>query len=154
MDRETSLRLPSRDPGSHKGENGRVLVVGGSRYYSGAPALAGLSALRVGADLVTVACPTRAAVALRSTLTRPDSQELEGGTIYHWGQADEIMEPPAEASDSVLMGCGAGTNPETGEAFLKIIGKLEGTGKPLLYSMRTPLNWSMHRMLPVTGNLW
>ena len=124
------LRLPSRDPGSHKGENGRVLVVGGSRYYSGAPALAGLSALRVGADLVTVACPTRAAAALRSTSPDLIVRELEGDHIS-LGAVDEIMEL-AEASDSVLMGCGAGTDPETGEAFLRIIGELEGTGKPLV----------------------
>jgi len=49
--------LKGRNPGSHKGENGRVLVVGGSRSYFGSPALVALAALRAGADLVYVLVP-------------------------------------------------------------------------------------------------
>ncbi len=41
-----------RDPDSHKGQNGSVLVVGGSHVYVGAPRLTALGALRAGADLV------------------------------------------------------------------------------------------------------
>lgn len=41
-----------RNPKSHKGENGSVLVVGGSHLYVGAPRLTALGALRAGADLV------------------------------------------------------------------------------------------------------
>ena len=37
------LRLKNRDSSSHKGNNGRLLVVGGSADYSGAPAIAGRS---------------------------------------------------------------------------------------------------------------
>src|ERR1019366_5396321 len=47
--------LEPRPPGGHKGTFGQVLVVAGSREKSGAAALAGLGALRVGAGLVTVA---------------------------------------------------------------------------------------------------
>ncbi|MCC6492855.1 MAG: NAD(P)H-hydrate dehydratase [Pirellulales bacterium] len=50
-------RLPPRAPSSHKGDYGRVLVVGGSRGMAGAAALAGMAALRSGAGLVTVASP-------------------------------------------------------------------------------------------------
>ncbi|MBI5764746.1 MAG: NAD(P)H-hydrate dehydratase [Planctomycetes bacterium] len=42
---------------AHKGDFGRVLVVGGSRGMIGAPALATNAALRVGAGLATVAAP-------------------------------------------------------------------------------------------------
>ncbi len=48
--------LKTRDAQSHKGDNGRILVIGGG-VYSGAPALAALAALRTGADIVTVAAP-------------------------------------------------------------------------------------------------
>lgn len=57
--RETSIpRLPPRQPGGHKGTYGRVLIVAGSRGMSGAACLAGKSALRGGAGLVTVAVPS------------------------------------------------------------------------------------------------
>ena len=49
--RRTGLKLPKRKPDSHKGQNGRVLVVGGSEDFVGAPALAGLAATR--ADMKT-----------------------------------------------------------------------------------------------------
>lgn len=52
-------RLITRESDSHKGTFGRALIVGGSRGMSGAVALAGVSALRAGAGLVTVAVPDR-----------------------------------------------------------------------------------------------
>src|SRR5579885_3050246 len=55
---EPSLpQLPPRAADSHKGDYGRALVVGGSRGMYGAPALAGMSALRGGAGLVQVVVP-------------------------------------------------------------------------------------------------
>ncbi len=58
---EKSIRLRKRKEGSHKGDNGRVLVVGGSEKYTGAIILASMASLRAGADLVTIAAPERAA---------------------------------------------------------------------------------------------
>ena len=51
---------------SKKGDNGIVLVVGGSSLYHGAPLLASLSALRAGADLVYTAVPRIIITAIRS----------------------------------------------------------------------------------------
>ena len=56
----TSRPLPQLRPRaveSHKGNYGRVLVIGGSRNMAGAPALAGRAVLRSGAGLVTLAVP-------------------------------------------------------------------------------------------------
>ena len=44
-------RLKKRDDDSHKGQNGRVLVIAGSIDYPGAAVLAGLAVMRSGADL-------------------------------------------------------------------------------------------------------
>lgn len=52
---------PRPDAGSHKGDNGRVLVVGGGPF-TGAPALAGMAAMFSGADLAHVAVPAPVAV--------------------------------------------------------------------------------------------
>jgi NAD(P)H-hydrate epimerase len=49
--------IPPRKPDSRKGQNGKVLVVGGSYMYHGAPVLASLSALRSGVDLVYTCVP-------------------------------------------------------------------------------------------------
>ncbi|MDA1051370.1 MAG: NAD(P)H-hydrate dehydratase [Planctomycetota bacterium] len=51
--------LPPRLEDSHKGDYGKVLLVGGSRGMSGAIALAGMACLRAGAGLVTLAVPDR-----------------------------------------------------------------------------------------------
>lgn len=47
--------LPKRAPNAHKGNFGHVLVIGGDFGFPGAPVLAALGALRVGAGLVTLA---------------------------------------------------------------------------------------------------
>ena len=51
------LKLAKRPVDGHKGTFGKVLIVGGSVGFSGAPALAGKAALRSGAGLVRVAVP-------------------------------------------------------------------------------------------------
>lgn len=49
--------VPPRKQNSRKGDNGKVLVVGGSYMYHGAPILASLAALRSGTDLVYTCVP-------------------------------------------------------------------------------------------------
>ena len=49
--------IPSRKSSSHKGDNGRVLVVGGSYIYHGAPILSSIAALKSGTDLVYTCVP-------------------------------------------------------------------------------------------------
>lgn len=62
---ELSVYYPKPKKESHKGENGRVLIVGGGPYV-GAPALAGFAALRTGSDLAYIATPKRAGRAITS----------------------------------------------------------------------------------------
>ena len=49
--------LPDRDPWAHKGNFGRILLLCGSRGYTGAAALACRGALRTGAGLVFLGVP-------------------------------------------------------------------------------------------------
>ena len=58
--------IPPRNLNSRKGDNGKVLVVGGSYMYHGAPILSSLAALRAGADLVYTAVPKVNAQASRA----------------------------------------------------------------------------------------
>ncbi len=58
--------IPSRETNSRKGDNGKVLIVGGSYIYHGAPVLSSLAALRSGSDLVYTCVPKINAFSTRS----------------------------------------------------------------------------------------
>ncbi|MEK6971678.1 MAG: NAD(P)H-hydrate dehydratase [Thermoproteota archaeon] len=58
--------IPARKLTSRKGDNGKVLVVGGSYLYHGAPILSSIAALRTGADLVYTCVPKVNAQATRA----------------------------------------------------------------------------------------
>jgi len=51
---EELLERLKRSPDSHKGENGRVGIIAGSKDYTGAPALSAKAALKTGCDLATI----------------------------------------------------------------------------------------------------
>lgn len=58
--------IPGMNSEHHKGQHGRIGVVGGSSEYTGAPYFAAISALKVGADLVHVFCHQEAAIVIKS----------------------------------------------------------------------------------------
>jgi len=53
----SDIFIPRRDRDSHKGDYGHVLLIGGSKGYTGAIAMAARAALRSGAGLVSVLTP-------------------------------------------------------------------------------------------------
>lgn len=59
IQKEIRKKWKPRKAASHKGDYGRVLILAGSRDYSGAAYLAGASCLRAGAGLVTLAVPDK-----------------------------------------------------------------------------------------------
>ena len=81
-----------RKSDSRKGDNGKVLVVGGSYMYHGAPILSSLAALRTGCDLVYTAVPkvnaqaTRAASADLIVIPLADSKLTRGSVNKLLGQ--------------------------------------------------------------------
>jgi len=58
--------IPPLDGTLHKGQSGRVGVLGGAKDYTGAPFFAAISAMRLGADLSHVICAPTAASAIKS----------------------------------------------------------------------------------------
>lgn len=57
--------IPPLSSDLHKGQAGRIAVIGGSRDFTGAPYFAGISSLKVGADLSYVICTQDAAPAIK-----------------------------------------------------------------------------------------
>ncbi len=116
---------------AHKGSSGRVLVVGGSETFTGAPALAALTVLRVGADLAFVAAPSRAADIIASYSPELITVKLEGSD-YLVPDHIERLRSMIERVDVVAIGMGLGLHEETGEAVEKLIEEARRLGKKVI----------------------
>ena len=97
--------MPTRNKSSRKGDNGKVLVVGGSYVYHGAPVLSSLAALRTGADLVYTAVPKNNVQATRAispdliVIPLADSKLTRGSVNKLLGQVPKDL-------DSATIGMG------------------------------------------------
>lgn len=111
------LTLPRREWDSHKGDYGRVLLVGGSRGMAGAISLSAISALQSGAGLVTLAVPDRCLETAASfnpcVMTRPLA---DSGTGRFSPEAAEQLAELADGFDAFGFGPGMGT--ESGSAAI------------------------------------
>ncbi|MEW5946038.1 MAG: NAD(P)H-hydrate dehydratase [bacterium] len=105
--------LAGRRADVHKGECGSVLVVGGSRGMSGAPCMAGMSALRVGAGLVYLAVPEGLHDLVERKFTEGVTlpQPEEDGVLSA-GCVDGLVEK-CGGVDAVVLGPGLGVTPGT-----------------------------------------
>lgn len=116
---DVQMAVSPRSIGSHKGENGRLLMVGGGSRYIGAPALAGLSALKSGADLVTIAAPFETARAINSFSPDLITLKLPGEVLVP--EALSEIEDELRKATAVLIGPGLGTEPDAREATLSLM---------------------------------
>ncbi len=100
--------LPDRKKDSHKGDYGKVLLLCGSRGYTGAAALAAMGALRSGAGLVYLAVPESIYEIEAVKLTEPVVLPLPDAD----GMLSELAVPTVKQMlsrmDGVLIGPGLG----------------------------------------------
>ncbi len=113
---------------SHKGENGKVLVIGGSKDYSGAPALASLAAIKIGVDLVRTFVPESISEIVKKYSPNLIVNHGSGDyiSIEHLASLKELI----EWADAILIGPGMGINNITQETTLKILDILSELNKP------------------------
>lgn len=119
-----------RSPAAHKGDFGRVLVIGGSEVYSGAPTLVSLAAMRTGVDIVYLAAPAKTALAISSISPDLITIKLEGNNLNPANI--ETLKPYLAMVDAVVMGPGLGLSPETAKFVKACIDEVEKAKKPLL----------------------
>jgi hydroxyethylthiazole kinase-like uncharacterized protein yjeF len=124
------LAKKPRAAGAHKGDFGRLLVIGGSDVFSGAPALVSLAALRTGVDIVYLAAPKKTANALSSMSADLITLKLKGD--YVTGDNVNLILPYLEKVDAVVIGPGLGIHAETREFVKMCVSVIESKGKPLL----------------------
>jgi len=97
---------------SHKGENGRVMVVGGSWLYHGAPFLSAMASLRCGVDLAYIAAPEKIATAIRALSPNIIVLPLSDLKLTR-GVAKRILKILPEI-DSLVIGPGLASGGEAG----------------------------------------
>jgi NAD(P)H-hydrate epimerase len=117
------IKLKKRKKQSHKGQNGRVLIIGGSIDYVGAVMLAGMSSFRSGADLVVIAAPEKVAWAI-NTFSPDFITKKFKGDFFDLSHVKEIVELSANF-DVVLIGNGLGSRKETLNFCREIIKKIK-----------------------------
>ena len=98
-----AARLPALHASDHKGERGRVVVLGGDTGMSGAARLAGRAAFAAGAGLVHVVAPADTIAAVRAA--EPDLQTLLHATV---GDVGDELRALLERADAVVIGPGLG----------------------------------------------
>lgn len=115
---------------SSKRDFGCLLIVGGSEVYSGAPALAGMAALRTGAGLAIIAAPRSVAPTIRGYSPNLIVHALNSDVVN--SEQIEQLSKLLEASDALVLGPGIGRHSETVQAIPLIIKEARKLGKPLL----------------------
>jgi NAD(P)H-hydrate epimerase len=127
---DVMLITKSRPSESHKGDFGRLLVIGGSETFSGAPTLVALAALRTGVDIAYLAAPTKTAYAISSLSPDLITLKLDGDHL-NLGNVP-ALKTYLKTVDAVVLGPGIGLHSETKGFVKSIVEAVEKVGKPLL----------------------
>jgi NAD(P)H-hydrate epimerase len=112
-----------REPWCHKGDFGKVLIIGGSERYSGAPALSALAAMRSGCDSTLVIAPERAADIIPCFSPDLIVESVEGN-FFRPSHLKEIM-TIIDDFDALVIGGGIGLQKDTGLFVRELISNLK-----------------------------
>ncbi len=108
---------------------GLLLVIGGSEFYSGAPALSAMAAFRAGVDAVRVIAPKRAADIIASFSPNLAAYPLKGdwlkkehvSTLLSMAESAKTV---SQGKAAVVIGGGIGRSEETQEAILEFLSEV------------------------------
>jgi hydroxyethylthiazole kinase-like uncharacterized protein yjeF len=116
------LVLAARPDEGNKGTFGRVVVIAGSKHFTGAPKLAAIGAARGGAGLVEVCIPESIhTIVAAGCLEIMPTALPDGGTgVLHTDALPTIRER-LKGADALVIGPGLGRAPETVNALLDLL---------------------------------
>lgn len=119
--------LPDRDPEMHKGDRGRLLVVGGSAGLTGAVALAAEAAARAGAGLVTAGIPISLNDVLEAKLTEAMTLPLPQLDVRALSREafDAIALFSPGRLSAFALGPGMGRHPSTRALVRKVVAEID-----------------------------
>jgi len=120
------LTLPARKRDSHKGDYGRVYLLGGSTRYTGAPVIAAEAAVRTGAGLVFLGVPAPvwpiAAAKLTGAMPQSLPADPDGGLS---AKALEPLRQEMAGCDACLIGPGMGRGAGAAQVALALTQELD-----------------------------
>lgn len=108
----------------HKGQAGRIAVIGGCQSYTGAPYFAAITTMKLGTDLTTVYCTDDAGTPIKSY--SPDLMVdpiLHTSNVENKSYSDVINQITSmiKRCNSVIIGCGLGKNTYVQKQVIDII---------------------------------
>lgn len=111
--------LPNRKLNSHKGDNGKLLCIGGNKGMSGAIGLSAEAALRTGAGLIKVYCHQNSISSI--VQSRPEIMATDQNLhqLLHW-------------ADCIVLGPGLGQDSWSRETFNQVLSFLIHEDKPIV----------------------
>ncbi len=122
--------IQRRDPWSHKGDFGKIMIVGGGKHYYGAPTLTGLAALKTGADLVYIFAPESAARVIKNFSPDLIVRPLDGEYLK-MNHVSELIDFSNNV-DVVVLGPGLGVEEETIDTAYELVNRLSKLGKKVV----------------------
>ncbi len=129
-----------RNSNSHKGDNGRIMIIGGSTMFHGAPILCSLAAENSGVDLVFPFLPQSQKEAAKTYSLNFILQTFEEEVLT--SKDVKTLVNFSQKMDCVVMGPGLGTDRKTKEAVKLLLAKLQVPtvvdASALMYSNELP----------------
>ncbi len=110
---------PKREPWTHKGDHGHLLIVAGCERFTGSAVFNALAALRAGVDLVTVMAPERAAAVAAQASPNIITVPLDGKRFEE--RHAPLVLTELENHSALLIGCGLWREEPTLSAILHVL---------------------------------
>ena len=111
--------LKTRSIDNHKGQFGRMLVIGGSKNYSGAPAYSSLTGIQFGIDLVITYVPEVVGNVIRSYSPNLIVRTMKGDWLNL--KSFEEISTLIEWANSIIIGPGLSLQEESEELLVKLL---------------------------------
>lgn len=108
IDKNIKKLLINRDENSHKGDFGRVAIVGGSKGMSGSVFLSSLASLKSGCGLSHIICPLSISNILQIKSTESIIEEVDCDSFHYSKEIKEKILSYLKNKDSLAIGPGMG----------------------------------------------
>ena len=147
---------------SRKYDYGLLVVIGGSEFYSGSPALSALAAFRAGVDMVRIIAPKRAADIIASFTPDLAAYPLKGNYLTKEDLPTLISmikgaQAVSNGKTAVVIGGGLGRSEEVKETVIELLSQIDVPAvidADGIYALEKNLNLIAERPFLLTPHLY